>query len=88
MKALAIAALLLAGWVADSAAQPRAASAPKPEGEMRYALYVTLAPAWFDPGEITGGFLTPFWVLYALHDALVKPMPATSWRRAWPSRGR
>jgi len=75
MKALAIAALLLAGWVADSAAQPRAASAPKPEGEMRYALYVTLAPAWFDPGEITGGFLTPFWVLYALHDALVKPMP-------------
>jgi len=75
MKALAIAALLLAGWVTDAAAQPRAGSAPKPEGEMRYALYVTLAPAWFDPGEITGGFLTPFWVLYALHDALVKPMP-------------
>ncbi len=24
---------------------------------------------------MTGGFLTPFWVLYALHDALVKPMP-------------
>src|SRR5205085_4682511 len=43
--------------------------------EMRWALYVTLAPAWFDPGEITGGFLTPFWVLYAIHDALVKPMP-------------
>ena len=42
---------------------------------MRWALYVTLAPAWFDPGEITGGFLTPFWVLYAMHDALVKPMP-------------
>src|SRR5205814_2113011 len=29
----------------------------------------------FDPGEVTAGFLTPFWVLYALHDALVKPMP-------------
>ena len=42
---------------------------------MRWALYVTLAPSWFDPGEITGGFLTPFWVLYAMHDALVKPMP-------------
>ena len=47
----------------------------KPEGEMRFALYVTLAPAWFDPGESVIGVLTPFWVMYALHDALVKPMP-------------
>src|SRR4249920_4118010 len=47
---------------------------PKPEGEMRWALYVTLSPVWFDPGEVVG-VLTPFWVLYALHDALVKPMP-------------
>src|SRR5215472_2991100 len=47
---------------------------PKPEGEMRWALYVTLPPAWFDPGEVVG-VITPFWVLYALHDALVKPMP-------------
>src|SRR5260221_9459710 len=46
----------------------------KPEGEMRWALYVTLSPAWFDPAEVSGQ-LTPFWVLYALHDALVKPMP-------------
>ncbi|MBI3326509.1 MAG: ABC transporter substrate-binding protein [Nitrospinae bacterium] len=52
------------------------ATAPqlKPEGEMRWALYVTLAPAWFDPGEVVG-LITPFWVMYALHDALVKPMP-------------
>ena len=47
----------------------------KPEGEMRFALYVTLAPAWLDPGEAQPGYLTPFWMLYALHDALVKPMP-------------
>jgi peptide/nickel transport system substrate-binding protein len=46
----------------------------KPEGEMRWALYVTLAPAWFDPAEVVG-VLTPFWVLNALHDAVVKPMP-------------
>src|SRR5436190_1726862 len=51
-----------------------AASQPKPEGEMRWALYVTLAPLWFDPGEVAGQ-ITPFWVLYAIHDALVKPMP-------------
>ncbi|HSR81892.1 MAG TPA: ABC transporter substrate-binding protein [Hyphomicrobiaceae bacterium] len=47
----------------------------KPEGEMRWALYLTLPPAWFDPTEVPPGTITPFWVLYALHDALVKPMP-------------
>jgi peptide/nickel transport system substrate-binding protein len=74
-KALVVAMLLAAGVVGGAAAQPRPAAAPKPDGEMRWALYVTLTPAWFDPGEITGSFLTPFWVLYAFHDALVKPMP-------------
>src|SRR6059036_740196 len=57
----------------DAAAQPRPTSQPKPDGEMRWALYVTLSPVWFDPGEFMG--LTAFWVLYAIHDALVKPMP-------------
>ncbi|PYM78078.1 MAG: hypothetical protein DME13_29655 [Candidatus Rokuibacteriota bacterium] len=56
------------------AASGSAAAQAKPEGEIRYALYVTLAPAWFDPAEVVG-VLTPFWVLYAMHDALVKPMP-------------
>jgi len=59
--------LLLAGIVSDATAET------KPEGEMRWALYVTLAPMWFDPGEFGG--LTSFWILYAIHDALVKPMP-------------
>ena len=57
----------------------------KPEGEMRFALYVTLAPAWLDPGEAVPGVLTPFWVLYALHDALVKPMPG-EWHGAQSRR--
>jgi len=47
----------------------------KPEGEMKFALYVTIAPAWFDPGEAQPGFFTPFWMLVALHDALVRPLP-------------
>ena len=51
-----------------------ATAQPKPEGEMRWALYVTLSPVWFDPGEVVG-LITPFWVLYAIHDAVVKPMP-------------
>src|SRR4051794_6143303 len=52
-----------------------ASAQTKPEGEMRFALYVTIAPAWLDPGETGPGNLTPFWMLYALHDALAKPMP-------------
>ena len=68
---LALAALLVlfAGLVSGAAAQA------KPEGEMRWAMYVTLSPVWFDPGESVIGVLTPFWILYAMHDALVKPMP-------------
>ena len=52
-----------------------AAPAYKPEGEMRYALYVTISPAWFDPAEVATVGLTPFWFCYALHDALLRPMP-------------
>jgi peptide/nickel transport system substrate-binding protein len=52
----------------------RAQAQPKPEGEMRWAIYVTPSVAWLDPGEAAGQ-LTPFWFLYAIHDALVKPMP-------------
>src|SRR6185312_8870877 len=47
----------------------------KPEGEMRFAVYVTIPPAWLDPGESVPNNITPFWFLYGLHDALVKPMP-------------
>jgi peptide/nickel transport system substrate-binding protein len=35
----------------------------------------SIAPAWFDPAD-TPGIVTPFQVLYALHDSVVKPMPA------------
>ena len=46
-----------------------------PEGTVNYAFHVTLAPRWLDPSE-TESAITPFKVLYAIHDALVKPMPA------------
>jgi peptide/nickel transport system substrate-binding protein len=55
-----------------------AASAPAraggPDGQITWAVHISLAPTWFDPAE-TPGIITPFMVLYALHDALVKPMP-------------
>src|SRR6266567_321425 len=45
-----------------------------PEGTMTWGVHVTLASRWLDPGD-TEAFITPFLVLYAIHDALVKPMP-------------
>ncbi|MGE3541435.1 MAG: ABC transporter substrate-binding protein [Candidatus Tectimicrobiota bacterium] len=60
-----------------------------PSGEMTWAIHVTIAPTWFDPAE-TAGIITPFMFLYAIHDALIKPMPdnkfapclATRWRES------
>src|SRR5438128_6464326 len=45
-----------------------------PEGQITWGVHISLAPTWFDPAE-TPGIITPFLVLYAIHDALVKPMP-------------
>src|SRR6185295_12175126 len=50
------------------------APAADPEARLTWAVHITLAARWLDPGE-TEAAITPFLVLYALHDALVKPMP-------------
>src|SRR5215469_3187944 len=65
---LALAAL---GLVAGA---PRPSFAVQPSGQLTWGIHVSLAPTWFDPAE-TPGLITPFMVLYALHDAMVKPMP-------------
>jgi hypothetical protein len=52
-------------------ARPAAAA---PEGTLTWAVHISLAPTFFDPAE-TPGLITPFMVLYALHDAVAKPMP-------------
>jgi peptide/nickel transport system substrate-binding protein len=64
---VALAALGLLG-------RPRIAKAAGPSGQLTWGIHVSLAPTWFDPAE-TQGLITPFMVLYALHDAMVKPMP-------------
>src|SRR5678815_4496431 len=48
-----------------------------PEGQMSWALHFSLAPTLFEPAE-TPGVVSPFMILYALHDAVVKPMPGRS----------
>src|SRR5262245_33015661 len=50
------------------------ARAGGPEGQLTWGVHISLAPTWFDPAE-TPGIITPYMLLYALHDALVKPMP-------------
>src|SRR5262245_9388190 len=64
--ALLAAALLLATtrW---------AAGEPAP-GEVVIAWHVTIAPSWFDPSTAPPQ-ITPFGMLYALHDGLVRPLP-------------
>src|SRR5688572_10601164 len=65
------------------------AAAP-PEGQLTWAVQFALAPTWFDPAETTG-ILTPFFSLYAIHDALIKPMPgnpmAPSLAESWTVSG-
>jgi len=51
--------------------------AAAPEGQMTWGIHISLAPTWFDPAE-TPGIGTPWMILYALHDALVKPMPGNA----------
>jgi peptide/nickel transport system substrate-binding protein len=65
---LALAALGLA------AGAPGLARAAAPQGQLTWGIHVTLAPSWFDPAE-TPGVITPFMILYALHDAVLKSMP-------------
>jgi peptide/nickel transport system substrate-binding protein len=45
-----------------------------PDGHITIGSHVSLAPIWFDPAE-TAGIITPFMLMYAMHDAMAKAMP-------------
>src|SRR5258708_5186629 len=76
-------ALLATGPLAGAA---RPAMAGGAQGQLTWGVHISLAPTWFDPAG-TPGIITPFLVLYALHDAMVKPMPgkplAASLAESW-----
>jgi peptide/nickel transport system substrate-binding protein len=65
---------LFALTAAGIAARTGETEAATPQGQLTYGVHVSLAPSWFDPGE-AAGIITPYMLLYALHDALVKAMP-------------
>jgi len=50
------------------------AGGPAPSGRVAMAWHVTIAPSWFDPSTAPPQ-ITPFGMLYAIHDALVRPYP-------------
>jgi peptide/nickel transport system substrate-binding protein len=60
-----------------------------PEGQLTIAFDASIAPTFMDPAE-TPGIGTPFVFLYAMHDALIKPLPgndmapclAESWKES------
>jgi len=68
MRTLAfLALLLLGGSIATAEQRP-------PSGRAVMAWHVTIAPSWFDPSTAPPQ-ITPFGMLYAIHDALVRPYP-------------
>ena len=67
-----LAAVLALALLIALAPVPAAAQAP-----MTWAVHVSLAPTWFDPAEHTG-IITIMMVLYAVHDAMIKPMPGNA----------
>ncbi len=64
---------LLAVLTLAAAAPPKGQAAP-PEGQMTWGVHISLASRWLDPAEMEG-LITPYMVMYALHDAMVKAMP-------------
>ncbi len=65
------------------------AAQAQPDGQLTIAFDATIAPTFLDPAE-TPGIGTPFVFLYAMHDALIKPLPgndmapclAESWKES------
>ena len=71
---IAFAWSLLVIPIAGLGGVPPAAAQPAPAGQAVIAFHVTIAPSWFDPSTAPPQ-ITPFGVLYAIHDALVRPYP-------------
>src|SRR5262249_23166315 len=64
--------LLVAAALILAVVQPVTGQAPA--GEAVLAWPITIAPTWFDPSTAPPQ-ITPFGMLYAIHDAVVRPLP-------------
>ena len=83
------ASIVLASVVALGLSSADVAAQGQPDGQLTIAFDASIAPTFLDPAE-TPGIGTPFVFLYALHDALIKPLPgndmapcvAESWKES------
>ena len=64
-----LASSLIAGGARDAAASA--------QGQMNIAVHISLSPTWFDPSE-TNSLITPYLLMYGMHDAMMKPMREAS----------
>ena len=82
-------AIALVLWFTLAISGTEATAQSQPDGQLTIAFDSSIAPSFLDPAE-TPGIATPFAFLYALHDALIKPLPgnnmapclAESWRES------
>src|SRR5690349_22958170 len=65
---------VLAGLLTVGGGVFEIADAKEPSGQVVQAWHVTISPSWFDPSSAPAQ-ITPFGMLYAIHDALVRPYP-------------
>ena len=81
--------MILLGLLIVAASNGPVAAQGQPEGQLTVAFDASIAPTFLDPAE-TPGIGTPFTFLYAMHDALIKPLPgndtapclAESWKES------
>src|SRR5262249_27360074 len=69
VTAIALTVCLALAWSGEAGAQAG--------DQLRIAFDSTIAPTFLDPAE-TPGIGTPFVFLYAIHDALAKPLPGNN----------
>ena len=67
---------IMAALLLLTAAMARAQNVPGGQ-QLTIAFDTTIAPSYLDPAEVAG-LATPFVFLYALHDALFKPLPGNN----------
>ena len=65
---------LLAAFLVIVGVAGEALAQAAPAGEVVMAYHVTIAPSWFDPSSAPPQ-ITPFGILYAMHDAVIRPLP-------------
>jgi peptide/nickel transport system substrate-binding protein len=68
---------VVVGFVVIGLSSGAASGQGQPDGQITIAFDASIATSFLDPAE-TPGIGTPFVFLYAMHDALIKPLPGNS----------